>query len=71
MKLSKYYIISLTFILASCKFSEVFVTKALYDDAEVRGYSLELFLKKKIPAQKNDSSQFKMSSEAKDEFVKI
>jgi hypothetical protein len=43
MKLSKYYIISLTFILASCKFSEVFVTKALYDDAEVRGYSLELF----------------------------
>jgi hypothetical protein len=71
MKLSKYYIISLTFILASCKFSEVFVTKALYDDAEVRGYSLELFFFKKIPAQKNDSSQFKMSSEAKDEFVKI
>jgi hypothetical protein len=70
MKLSKYYIISLTFILASCKFSEVFVTKALYDDAEVRRYSHELFFKK-IPAQKNDNSQFKMSSEAKDEFVKI
>jgi len=70
MKLSKYCIIGLTFAFTCCKSSEIFVSKALHDDAEIRGYNVDHFFKE-TSARKIDNYQFKISNEAKDEFIKL